>query len=61
LLVSHQIKRQNLSSSLHQDFHLENNFIRSGVLHKSCIPGCVDEFGLLNSLIAISETQDISI
>lgn len=27
------------------------------LLHKSCIPRCVDEFGLLNHLLSITEAQ----
>jgi hypothetical protein len=31
------------------------------VLHESCSPTCVDEFGFLNRLISISKTQDIHV
>jgi hypothetical protein len=39
---------------------LLKNIIWLGVLHESCSPGFVDEFGFLNCLISITEAQDIS-
>jgi hypothetical protein len=40
---------------------MQNEFISLWILHQSCIPGHVNEFGLLNRSISISKAQDIPV
>jgi hypothetical protein len=41
-----------------QILFLKKNYLTSNP-HESCSPVCLDEFGVLNRLISISEAQDI--
>lgn len=61
IINSHQIRKQNSPSSLHQGFCIENDLLYSWALHKCCSSRCVDEFRSLNRLILIPESQDMSI
>jgi len=61
-IVSFRIKSGDpffLPTRLRPDSVLQDYFIWIWILHESCSPIRVDEFGFLNRLISISKAQDI--